>query len=250
MNARLNVHNVRPCAAVPMRARVARVFVPRAAGGSKEGASASGYSVAGMYVVRRPSPVVRHPSHAAPDDYFWWLLTPTSTRFSPHDRRPTSPKAWSMIAEELKRNKLKFVKPSETSKRGTLVIDIRPSQDYEASHIPGAYNCEFFKSIEGWDPVKILRRAVFAFFGILNGTEYNPGFVDEVVSLTGGKKNADIVLYCNIGGQLEPWGNSKDGRQSRSLTAAFELYNAGFKKVRVLDGGIGGYVKGGFELEA
>ena len=39
-------------------------------------------------------------------------------------------------------------------------------------------------------------------------------------------------------------------RQSRSLTAAFELYNAGFKKVRVLDGGIGGYVKGGFELEA
>ena len=59
MNARLNVHNVRPCAAVPMRARVARVLVPRAAGGSKEGASASGYSVAGMYVVRRPSPVAR-----------------------------------------------------------------------------------------------------------------------------------------------------------------------------------------------
>ena len=167
-----------------------------------------------------------------------------------HDRRPTSPKAWSMIAGELKRNKLKFAKPAETTKRGTIVIDIRPSQDYNASHVPGAYNCEFFKSIEGWDPVKVLRRAVFAFFGILNGTEYNPGFVDEVIRLTGGKKNADIVLYCNVGGQLEPWGNSEDGRQSRSLTAAFELYNAGFKKVRVLEGGVGGFVKEGFELEA
>ena len=33
-------------------------------------------------------------------------------------------------------------------------------------------NAEFFKSIQGLDPVKIVRRAVFAFFGILNGTEY------------------------------------------------------------------------------
>lgn len=74
--------------------------------------------------------------------------------------------------------------------------------------------------------------------------------MDEVVNVTGGKKNADIVLYCNIGGQLESWGNSEDGRQSRSLTAAFELYNAGFKKVRVLEGGVGGFVKEGFELEA
>ncbi len=136
-------------------------------------------------------------------------------------------------------------------------------------------NAEFFKSIQGLDPVKIVRRAVFAFFGILNGTEYvllvssadvrrigtgcpltltrsfryNPEFVDEVDRLTGGKKNADIVLYCNIGGQLEPWGNSQDGRQSRSLTAAYELYQNGYKKVRVLEGGVGGFVKQGGELE-
>ena len=78
---------------------------------------------------------------------------------------------------------------------------------------------------------------------------YNPEFVDEVDRLTGGKKNADIVLYCNIGGQLEPWGNSQDGRQSRSLTAAYELYQNGYKKVRVLEGGVGGFVKQGGELE-
>lgn len=155
-----------------------------------------------------------------------------------------------MIAKELKKNGLKFAKPSDTQKRGTIVIDIRPVQDYETGHIPGSVNCEFFKSIQGWDPVKILRRAVFAFFGILNGTEYNPEFVNEVNEVTGGKKNADILLYCNIGGQLEPWGNSEDGRQSRSLTAAFELFNAGFKKVRVLEGGVGGFVKDGYELES
>ena len=73
-------------------------------------------------------------------------------------------------------------------------------------------------------------------------------FVAEVEKLVGGKKSADILLYCNIGGQLEPWGNSEDGRQSRSLTAAFELYNNGFKKVRVLEGGVAGFVKAGGEL--
>ena len=176
----------------------------------------------------------------------------------------------------------------------TLTRATRFARPPDASHIPGAVNAEFFKSIQGLDPVKILRRAVFAFFGILNGTEYvlfftsanvrrigvsayrrigvssyrrivgctpslsrslvrsfryNPEFVDEVDRLTGGKKNADIVLYCNIGGQLEPWGSSEDGRQSRSLTAAYELYQNGYMKVRVLEGGVGGFVKQGGELE-
>ncbi len=59
---------------------------------TKSGASASGYAVAGL--------------------------------------RPTSPKAWGMIAEDLKKNGLRFAKASEATKRGVLVIDIRPVQDY------------------------------------------------------------------------------------------------------------------------
>ena len=67
MNTRLNVHHGWPCGAAPMRARVAGVCVPRASG-TKDGASASGYSVAGMYVV--PS--------------FWLpLVTSADTRFFP-----------------------------------------------------------------------------------------------------------------------------------------------------------------------
>lgn len=126
-------------ASVPRRQTSVRKHVVTALDTGKEGASASGYAVAGL--------------------------------------RPTSPKAWSMIAKELKKNGLKFAPANDATKRGTIVIDIRPVQDYDASHIPGAVNAEFFKSIQGWDPVKILRRAVFAFFGILNGTEYNPEYV-------------------------------------------------------------------------
>ena len=177
----------------------------------KEGASASGYAVQGL--------------------------------------RPTSPRAWSIISKELKKNGLKFARAADTQKRGTVVIDIRPCQEYQKARIPGAANAEFFKSIDGLDPVKLLRRAVFAFFGILNGTEYNDSFLEDVEGIVGGKKNANIVLYCNIGGQLEPWGSSEDGRQSRSLTAAFELYNNGFKNVRVLEGGLDGYLKQGYETE-
>jgi len=35
-----------------------------------------------------------------------------------------------MIAEELKKNGLRFAKASEATKRGVLLIDIRPVQDY------------------------------------------------------------------------------------------------------------------------
>jgi len=68
------------------------VPVVAATASTKSGASASGYAVAGL--------------------------------------RPTSPKAWGMIAEELKKNGLRFAKASEATKRGVLLIDIRPVQDY------------------------------------------------------------------------------------------------------------------------
>lgn len=46
------------------------------------------------------------------------------------------------------------------------------------------------------------------------------------------KKNG-LILVCNIGGTLEPTGPSEFGRQSRSLTAAYELVQAGFKNIKV-----------------
>ena len=49
--------------------------------------------------------------------------------------------------------------------------------------------------------MQIARRATFAFFGILNGTEYNPEFVAEVQAAVP-RKGSPVVLYCAIGGTL------------------------------------------------
>lgn len=46
-------------------------------------------------------------------------------------------------------------------------------------------------------------------------------------------KNMPVVLVCNVGGTLEEYGPSKYGRQSRSLMAAYELIQAGYKNVQV-----------------
>ena len=163
--------------------------------------------------------------------------------------RPTSPKAWEIISRELRANKVKFASPSDTERRNVIVVDIRPRNEYEEAHVPGAVNVEFFQLIDWWDPVKVARRAVYAFFGILNGTEFNPDFFDQFESVVSRKKGKEIILYCNIGGSLEPWANSQFGRQSRSLTAAYELYRAGYKKVSVFDGGMASWIKNGLDYE-
>lgn len=129
-----------------------------------------------------------------------------------------------------------------------MIVDIRPRGEYEKSRVPGAVNVEFFRLIEGVDPVKVARRAVYAFFGVLNGTEFNPDFFDEFKDTIGGQRT-DVIIYCNVGGSLEPTGPSEFGRQSRSLTAAYELFRAGYGKVRVLDGGLAQWIKDDEEIE-
>ena len=42
-----------------------------------------------------------------------------------------------------------------------------------------------------------------------------------------------VILYCQIGGSLEPWASSDFGRQSRSLTAAYDLLKAGYTDIQV-----------------
>ena len=56
-----------------------------------------------------------------------------------------------------------------------------------------------------------LRRAGFAFFGIFNGTEFNPNFYKDIEAAVDKQKGA--VLVCGVGGILEPLG--RGGRQSR-----------------------------------
>ncbi|KAL4430353.1 hypothetical protein ABPG77_002159 [Micractinium sp. CCAP 211/92] len=164
--------------------------------------------------------------------------------------RPTSPKAWELISKTLKKNGVSFVTADAVEaaiKRGTPVIDIRPSNEFQRGRIPGSVNCCFYQPIEGWSPDKIIRRAGFAFFGVY-GTEANPDFVEEVAAAAP-KKNGGIILVCNIGGSLDKTGPSEWGRQSRSLTAAYELIQSGFTNIKVLQDGYGGWTKAEKEIE-
>lgn len=155
--------------------------------------------------------------------------------------------AWEKISTLLRDSKVKMVSVDEVERMSSgwgsnTVIDVRPVGEYDNGHVPGSTNVEFYRLIEGWDLVKIARRALFAFFGVLNGTEYNDRFLEEFQAAVPDKSKR-VILVCSIGGTLEPTSPSKFGRQSRSLTAAFELINAGWKNISVLDGGFGAWKK-------
>lgn len=155
------------------------------------------------------------------------------------------------MSTALRQSKLKMVSPQEVEfarQRGAKIVDIRPSDEFASSRIPGSVSVEFFRLIEGWGPVKVVRRAVYAFFGVLNGTEFNDRFFDEITAAVPNKK-APVVLLCNVGGTLDPTGPSKFGRQSRSLSAAYELTRAGYTNVQVLKGGFSEWQKAGRDVE-
>lgn len=65
----------------------------------------------------------------------------------------------------------------------------------------------------GWDPRRVARRMGFAFFGVLNGTEVNPQFFDDILKQVDNEVGA--VLLCNLGGTLEPTKGNGSGTQSR-----------------------------------
>jgi len=57
-------------------------------------------------------------------------------------------------------------------------VDVRAEDQWRLGTLPGATrNVPVFALIRGYSPFKIARRALFALFGVLNGTEYNPLFL-------------------------------------------------------------------------
>jgi len=158
--------------------------------------------------------------------------------------------AWEAISTTLRKAKVTLISPQQlvaAQKRGAVVVDIRPSIDYNAGRIPGAVSVEFLRLIQGWDVQKLLRRINFALFGMM-GTEYNPEFLEELAAAVP-RKQGGVILYCSMGGTLDPVGASEFGRQSRSLTAAFAALEGGFGKIQVLDGGYYAWKKADMEIE-
>lgn len=209
--------------------------------------------------------------------------------------RPTSPKAWEAIKRTLKANRVtvrergervaggpsgrrrrrsptpaptppsQFISPQElvlAQARGVPILDVRPPGEHASGRVPGAASVPLYRPITGLSPRAVARRAVFAFFGVLNGTEANPGFGDAALAALADAKNSrrgalapflqlrpTAVLYCNIGGVVDETATNKAGTQSRSLTAAYELAALGITDVAVLKDGMSGWVRTGREVE-
>ena len=194
--------------------------------------------------------------------------------------RPTSPKAWKEIKSTLKANDAKHISPQELvfardrgGGRGNSPLQQLPSllsalpifsssstssssssnnnnsNSNTGALILEAVNVPLYRPITGLSPRAVARRAVFAFFGVLNGTECNPAFAEEAAqALADAGSPKRVVAYCNVGGSFSSETNER-GTQSRSMSAAYELIRAGIcgnsakVKIDMLKGGFNEWLK-------
>ncbi|PNH10969.1 Rhodanese-like domain-containing protein 14, chloroplastic [Tetrabaena socialis] len=166
--------------------------------------------------------------------------------------RPTSSQGWADMATALRQANVRVVAPQElpwVKEKGAVLVDIRPAASYSDGHLVGAASVPFYRQIEGWTPWKVARRVGYAMFGIAQGTEPNPDFIAEITGLVADPESTPVVVYCNLGGSLEQTKNDKNGQQTRSMIAAYELVQRGFKNVQVLKGGYFEWVANEREIE-
>lgn len=142
-----------------------------------------------------------------------------------------------------------------------VLLDVRPWEEYRGGWAQGAHNVPLFRRIQGWEADKVARRAAFLAFGVLQGTEENPQFLkqaEEAILNTERESAAntmekEVVLMC-LGGtwpRLDATMDTavKNGKITRSLQAAYTLVEAGYKRVRVLDGGVRAWYEAGLDME-
>ncbi len=135
----------------------------------------------------------------------------------PPGNRPTSPKAWEIMIDTMRRNKVAMITATDleaAQEAGIPIIDVRPVDQYQSGFIQDSINVPLYQPIEGWDQRQILRRLGFALFGVFNGTEINPNFLEEMAQAAP-DTDKGVVLICNLGGSMAPVGEHKKGQQSR-----------------------------------
>lgn len=131
---------------------------------------------------------------------------------------------------------------------GYTLLDVRPKADYEEAHPLGAVNVELYRLIQEWTAWDIARRIGFAFFGIFQGTEENPNFLNDVGAKIG--KDSPIIVACAMGGTLKSTPSLLEGKESRSLIAAYLLVVEGFTKIAHLEGGVQAWFREGLPAVA
>ncbi|KAF0924380.1 hypothetical protein E2562_010055 [Oryza meyeriana var. granulata] len=164
-----------------------------------------------------------------------------------HQFRYAAEEDWKIKRQVLVEKRVRSVDVKEAlrlqKENNFTILDVRPEADFKEAHPPGAINVQIYRLIKEWTAWDIARRAAFAFFGIFAGTEENPEFIQSVDEKLG--KDAKIIVACSTGGTLKPTQNFPDGKQSRSLIAAYLLVLNGYKNVFHLDGGLYTWFKEG-----
>lgn len=157
---------------------------------------------------------------------------------------------WSTKRQFLLEKKVRSVDVKEASRlqneNNFVILDVRPEAEFKEVHAPGAINVQIYRLIKEWTAWDIARRVAFAFFGIFQGTEENPEFIQSVESKL--DKDAKIIVACSSGGTMRPTQNLPEGQQSRSLIAAYLLVLNGYKNVYHLEGGLYNWSKEGLPV--
>lgn len=123
---------------------------------------------------------------------------------------------------------------------GYTCIDVRTEKGFkEGPRIKDAVNVPLFKGLSSsHDLDDTARKVFFTLLPGVEGTFYNEGFVNDVLSAVG-RKDAPIIVSCSKGGLIHKSKYYPKGIASRSLIAAAILIKAGFTNVAHVNGGTG-----------
>eukprot|EP00197_Chlamydomonas_leiostraca_P009640 CAMPEP_0202865800 /NCGR_PEP_ID=MMETSP1391-20130828/6358_1 /ASSEMBLY_ACC=CAM_ASM_000867 /TAXON_ID=1034604 /ORGANISM="Chlamydomonas leiostraca, Strain SAG 11-49" /LENGTH=262 /DNA_ID=CAMNT_0049545677 /DNA_START=1 /DNA_END=789 /DNA_ORIENTATION=- len=162
---------------------------------------------------------------------------------------------WPVVHTLLTEKGLRSVKPAEAlkmQKQGWTIVDVRIEGDFEGQHCEGAVNVPLYRFVQGtalWDNIKKIAMAGFA----MKATERDPDYVATILSRL--KKNQKVILCCAIGGTLDTKVRTRPdkykegindpdrsfGRESRSLKAAYEFFQAGWSSSNLV------FIEGGYQ---
>lgn len=163
---------------------------------------------------------------------------------------------WPAKYRSLLKRGLKPVTPEEALKMTKAplfpakLIDVRLASVFDAGHAEGSTSLPLFRIVQGNSLYDQSKRITAYSLGI-QPTERNPEFQAEALKQL--NFNQPIIIACDRGGTLENLVDEKKAREATyytaSLRAASDLYDAGFKKLFFLKGGLNDWDSQGFPTE-
>lgn len=165
----------------------------------------------------------------------------TLVRAEANFRYPVWDYIWRVLVDNIE-----SVSPSDAAAKvasGEYVfLDVRTSEVYDVAHVEGAFSAPLFRKLN-WTGGNIMQ-AVRGVAYLVNGVqpvEQNPDFIENAKKVAESGKG--VIVYCEAGGTLLPSTNFMTGKTSRSLKAAYRIFDAKItdKKILHMEGGIYGY---------